>query len=166
VVQYPRQNYYSLIRQYGYEYIHSHFKTIAAPVDKRDNYIKRCIGLPGDSVQIKENDVLVNGELIKDIETQQYKYYIRTVDDNLPDSVINTFGINKADIRFNPGNSLYTVPLTVGTMNALKQTNQIRSAQRYSEPRLSIRNSEVSHIPRFIHGQAIILAHYGFRLKD
>ncbi|MCA1747431.1 MAG: S26 family signal peptidase, partial [Bacteroidales bacterium] len=36
VVQYPGQNYYSLIRQYGRSYIHEHFDIIAHPVDRRE----------------------------------------------------------------------------------------------------------------------------------
>jgi signal peptidase I len=143
VIQYPGQNYHSLVRQYGQDYILSHFDIIAAPVDKRDNYIKRCIGIPGDTLQIKDNDVFVNGEIVKEMETQQFKYYIRTINDNLPDSIIYKFGINKSDVHFNPGNSLYLIPLSIRKMNALKQANVVRSVQRYTEARLSFRNREV-----------------------
>jgi len=40
VVQYPGQNYYSLLRRYGREYILSNYEIITHPVDKRDNYIE------------------------------------------------------------------------------------------------------------------------------
>jgi signal peptidase I len=61
VVQYPGQNYYSLVRQYGREYILSAFDIITHPVDKRENYIKRCIGIPGDRISIVDGEVHVNG---------------------------------------------------------------------------------------------------------
>ena len=32
------------------------------PVDKRENYIKRCVGIPGDTLEIKEGILYVNGE--------------------------------------------------------------------------------------------------------
>src|SRR5207247_84117 len=32
------------------------------PMDKTDNYIKRCTGLPGDNIQVKEGVLYVNGE--------------------------------------------------------------------------------------------------------
>ena len=62
VVQYPGQNYYSLVRQYGRDYILSEFGVITHPVDKRENYVKRCIGLPGDTVHIDNGEIRVNGE--------------------------------------------------------------------------------------------------------
>ena len=37
--------------------------TIATrPVDKRENYIKRCVGIPGDTIEIKEGELYVNGQ--------------------------------------------------------------------------------------------------------
>ena len=35
------------------------------PVDKRTNYVKRAIGVAGDSVQIKDGIVYVNGDILK-----------------------------------------------------------------------------------------------------
>jgi signal peptidase I len=35
-------------------------------MDKMDHYIKRCIGLPGDSLQIKAKGVFINGKRIED----------------------------------------------------------------------------------------------------
>ena len=42
------------------------------PVDKRENFIKRCIGLPGEDLQIVNQKVFVNGkELPSPMESQQ-----------------------------------------------------------------------------------------------
>lgn len=35
---------------------------LSRPVDKRENYIKRAIGIPGDTVQMKDSQVYINGE--------------------------------------------------------------------------------------------------------
>jgi signal peptidase I len=43
----PLQNYYQLIRDYGRKYVRDHYTIISRPVDRRENFIKRCIGLPG-----------------------------------------------------------------------------------------------------------------------
>lgn len=32
------------------------------PIDKKSNYVKRCVGLPGDEIAIKNGDVFVNGQ--------------------------------------------------------------------------------------------------------
>ena len=38
------------------------YTVISRPVDKRENYIKRCVGLPGDSLEVRNGKVWVNGE--------------------------------------------------------------------------------------------------------
>lgn len=39
-----------------------HYGLIYRPVDKRENYIKRCVGLPGDVIEIIESELYVNGK--------------------------------------------------------------------------------------------------------
>ncbi|XOV67972.1 MAG: signal peptidase I [Fluviicola sp.] len=39
-----------------------HYGLIYRPVDKRENYIKRCVGLPGDFLELKNSVLYVNGK--------------------------------------------------------------------------------------------------------
>ena len=50
------------------------------PVDKKENYVKRCIGTPGDSLEIVDRTVLVNGNAFRfpDRSYPQYLYYVKT----------------------------------------------------------------------------------------
>lgn len=48
------------------------------PVDRRTHYIKRCVALPGDTLQIIDGKVFVNGRLVPDPPDAQYLYYVRT----------------------------------------------------------------------------------------
>jgi signal peptidase I len=50
------------------------------PVDKRQNYVKRCVGTPGDTIQIIDRDLFINGEKFQFPERAipQYKYYVKT----------------------------------------------------------------------------------------
>jgi signal peptidase I len=50
------------------------------PVDKKENYVKRCVGTPGDSLEIIDTKVFVNGDAFKfpDRSYPQYLYYIET----------------------------------------------------------------------------------------
>ncbi len=34
------------------------------PIDKKTNYVKRCVGIAGDSLQIKNGDIFINGKLL------------------------------------------------------------------------------------------------------
>lgn len=57
-------NYYDVLReQYGgnRDALLQRDDIIVRPVDKRENFIKRCIGIPGDTLQIKEGIVYING---------------------------------------------------------------------------------------------------------
>ena len=75
-------SYYSLIREYGRERVWTDQRNfgniISRPVDKRENYIKRGVGMPGDTILIKNADLFVNGEPAKTPGTVQYKYLVKT----------------------------------------------------------------------------------------
>lgn len=75
-------DYYTLVAQYGRETIHLNKATFGEvmyrPVDKRENYVKRCIGMPGDSLSIRDNQVYINGKAAENPENMQFNYYIET----------------------------------------------------------------------------------------
>jgi signal peptidase I len=48
----------------------------ARPLDKKENYVKRCIGLPGDSLSVIDRQVYINGEAIDNPEHLQYEYKV------------------------------------------------------------------------------------------
>ena len=50
------------------------------PVDKREHYIKRCVGIPGDSLEVKSSILYINGIKGKNISTVQKRYLIETDD--------------------------------------------------------------------------------------
>ena len=47
------------------------------PTDRRENYVKRCVGLPGQILQIKNRIVYINGKANKEPEHVQYTYFIK-----------------------------------------------------------------------------------------
>ncbi len=56
----------------GREVVRQEYKVIARPVDKRENYVKRCIGIPGDKLQIIDRQVFVNGQKATNPDRIQY----------------------------------------------------------------------------------------------
>jgi signal peptidase I len=143
VVQYPGQNYYSLARQYGREYILSQFDIITHPVDKRENFVKRCIGLPGDTIRIVDGEVEVNGETNPVRPTQEFKYYVTTRGGPLPDELLDSLKILKSSVTYNPANSLHVLSLTGQKLESLRSSPMVRSIKRYTEPMLSFQNQEI-----------------------
>ncbi len=51
-----------------------HYGVIYRPVDKRENYIKRCVGIPGDWLEIKKSVLYVNGKKAFVPENQNLQY--------------------------------------------------------------------------------------------
>jgi signal peptidase I len=46
------------------------------PIDKRDNYIKRCVAIPGDTMQIIKQQIFINNKPLDNPEEMQYLYRI------------------------------------------------------------------------------------------
>lgn len=57
----PISSYYDLVRVYGREQVVKKSEIIYRPVDKRENYIKRCVAIAGDSLKVVNDTVWVNG---------------------------------------------------------------------------------------------------------
>ena len=83
IQQFPDQDYYSLVRKYGRNTILSQYDVISRPVDKRENFVKRCIGIPGDTILITHTLIYIDNKPLSDPATAQYNYYIRTNGQNL-----------------------------------------------------------------------------------
>ena len=52
-------------------------RLVTRPMDKRDHYIKRCVGLPGDSLQIINRQLHINGKPSEDPGGLQYLYHVK-----------------------------------------------------------------------------------------
>ena len=48
------------------------------PIDQKTHYIKRCIGIAGDTVQIKDQLAFVNGKPLEIAGKQQFSYYLQS----------------------------------------------------------------------------------------
>ena len=96
-------SYYSLVRQFGWEAVNSdknHFgDIIARPVDKRENFIKRCVGLPGETLKIENGAVYINAQRIEDPENLQLTHRIITTNNNaLNEKELLNIGVSKEDM--------------------------------------------------------------------
>lgn len=101
------------------------------PVDKKDNYIKRCVAIAGDSLQIIDGVVFVNGEKQKDIEGIQYEYMIQTTGRRLNTRKLEKMGINSeyyADNRYRADWTL-NLPLTKAMAKELEANVFVKSIE-------------------------------------
>jgi signal peptidase I len=98
------RDYYGLVATYGWEAINKNKQTygevVYRPVDRRENYVKRCIGLPGDSLQIIENQVYINGEALPQPKRVQFNYFVETNGIRLSDKQFRKLGVNESDRHY------------------------------------------------------------------
>jgi len=149
------QDYYYSVRKYGREAVWSNKnvfgKIVYRPVDRRENYVKRCIGMPGDSLQIIENEVYINGTHLPLPKNAQFNYFVETQGGVLGDrqfrtldvSVEDRYWLNKPNQNQNVDyfleqigiernaagafNPVYVIPLTKEALQKLEKNGWARS---------------------------------------
>jgi len=62
MLEQPEMDYYQAVRMAGREQVHARFTLDSRPVDKTDNYIKRCMAIAGEKVEIRDGIVFVNDQ--------------------------------------------------------------------------------------------------------
>ena len=97
-------------------------EVISRPVDRRENYVKRCVGLPGQTLQIKNRTVYINGKANKEPDNVQYAYYVK-LRGQLPSELIDELGISQEDIM--SLNQQGYLPLTHASARALRSRKDL-----------------------------------------
>lgn len=104
--------YYQAGRKYIDENPQLFGRIVTRPVDRRENYVKRCVGLPGQTLQIKNRVVYLDGKPNKEPENVQYRYFVHTKG-LLPDDLCCELGISQEDrSAYYADESVYNMPLT------------------------------------------------------
>ena len=132
----PDRSYYELARMYGRDRVindkASFGNIIYRPVDKRENYIKRCIAIAGDSLKIIKGQVFVNGKPQKEIPGIQYKYLINTNGTPINASALEKLDITQSDIE--ESESRYLISLTTEQLKKMNGLKFIQSIERRTYP--------------------------------
>ena len=68
------------------------------PTDRRENYVKRCVGLPGQTLEIKNRVVYLDGKPNKEPDNVQYTYWVKPQSAQFPEDLIEELGITNEEI--------------------------------------------------------------------
>jgi signal peptidase I len=86
-------NYYSIRHNRPLEVENEmYFDKKVRPIDKRDNYIKRCVALPGETFEVKNREIYINGKKIDKPINAQFEYNL-TVQGALNKKKLTDLGI-------------------------------------------------------------------------
>ncbi len=140
------ESYYDLCRRYGRNRVWNdkiNFGDIVyRPLDKKENYIKRCVGLPGDKIEIRHTQLYINNIPIEDFPFLQKNYEVVTNGLPLNTRNLERIGISQEDIQFclmtqfqmydsatNTNTIHYIIPLTKEKANIIRSYPNVISVE-------------------------------------
>lgn len=111
--------YYYAGREYINQNPQEYGKILIRPVDRRENYVKRCVGLPGQTLEIKDRVIYLDGKANKEPDNVQYRYFVYT-HGQLPEDFCHELGISRENLSmYYAEESVYNMPLTDKAKEAL-----------------------------------------------
>jgi len=143
-------DYYTLVRMYGRGRVHSDKATfgdiIWRPVDRRENYVKRAVGLPGETISIHDGTIHINGRPIEQPENVQFNYFFQLRQGSVTDAMWEQLGVASEDRHpvnttpadadnllsngFNTSAPLYAAPLTAAMVEKLEATGNLQQIMK------------------------------------
>ena len=128
VAQRQNESYYALTAQHGRSKIWKNYDILARPVDKRENYIKRCVATPGDSLYVAHGQLFVNGKAQEYFPKMQHNYFVQTNGTPINNRVLDNLRIPKADRLYNPQYGVYEMPLTQDELGKIQKLPNVTHA--------------------------------------
>ncbi len=116
------ENVYDLGRTYILGNVLTFGKIITRPVDRRENYVKRCVGLPGQTLQIKDRIVYLDSVPNKEPDKVQYTYHVKLLQP-IPDELMKELEISMEDLMSLNQNGY--MPLTERAVKELSKHKDI-----------------------------------------
>lgn len=104
------------------------------PIDKKSNYVKRCVGIAGDSLEIREGHVYINGEIsqMPDRTKIQFFYIVDTNGQQLSERTIR----ERYHVREgHTSDGKYILNLSDEDANNIKSNLLVKSVTKYDEPK-------------------------------
>lgn len=116
-------------REEGRRRLNAQYTVISRPVDKRENYIKRCVALPGDTLEVRNGQVRINGAPQEPIPGIQYQYVVQT------SSPLTQYALDNLGVTEYSGNgAAYYMFLTDEAAEKLRALENVVTVRRYIFP--------------------------------
>ena len=103
------------------------------PVDKRENYIKRCIAIPGDTLSVINGEVYLNGKPNVKPENMQFNYSVKTDGTNFNPRGLMKYDITEFYATSNFGD--FNMTLTNENLKHIKAFPNVQSVSLQLQPK-------------------------------
>ncbi|MCL9807762.1 signal peptidase I [Flavobacterium luminosum] len=122
-----------------YQFFDRSGRHIDKPLDKRSNYVKRCVGLPGDNLSIKNGEIYIDNKrlILPERAKPQFSYRITTDGtplDNYAQYLIGELKITDGIGATDNANEYYFAAVTDENIERIKQLPIIKSVVKDIEP--------------------------------
>ena len=147
------EHYYSLIKKYGRERVNSDPQTfgkvVYRPVDRRVNFVKRAVGLPGQRLRISHDTIYIDDVAQKQPESVQF-LYLAAFASPITDEQMKELDITAGDVqeitsateraalrnllpKATPNSILLQLPLTQKMIDTFSASGQLQDARKLNE---------------------------------
>ncbi|MBC8054312.1 MAG: signal peptidase I [Sphingobacteriaceae bacterium] len=120
-------SYYQLVRQMGREEVRNNpnFTIVERPVDKRENYIKRCMAIGGDKLEIRNAQVYINGKAAENSPTSQISFQVNTDGTTLNPEALLDMNISYKEEAF----GVYSLHMTYEQADIVKKWSNVKQVR-------------------------------------
>ena len=128
----PAADYYSLVRLEGREQvIRQYGPVVVRPVTKKDHYVKRCVAIAGDTLEVVDGQVVVNGVPQKAHPGIQMTYCVETAGSPINRKVLENIGLNLSELRYDAAHHCYPeMALTAAGLERIKALPNVLAVTR------------------------------------
>ena len=115
--------------------------SLQKPIDKESNYVKRCVGLPGDSLEVRDGYVFIDGlqNDLPDRARVQHSYWVKYKAQNLrlsDEQLYLQYGITDATSQYDEETNEFKIAaVTEEAAARLKNNPNIESIRRDISPK-------------------------------
>ena len=132
-----QQQFFRSLYAAGTAYMHSDTEKfgniVARPTDRRENYVKRCVGLPGQTLQIRNNVIYLNGHAQPQPQNVQFAYEVK-LRSELPSDLIRELGITQEDLTTQTAGNTLWMPMTAHVYQVLSHRPDLVQSIRPAQP--------------------------------
>ena len=132
LVREPASDYYTYVRQLGRDYTLRNYGPVKVrPSDKKDHYVKRCVAVAGDTLEIRNGQVYVNSVAQEVWPGVQNSYRVVTDGQRINPKNLDRLGVNVRELWFHPELPGYPeLPLTTGMLEKIKGYSNVVSVEQ------------------------------------
>ena len=127
----PVEDYHTVVRFMGREAAQKALgPVLVRPMDKKDHYVKRCVATPGDTLEVRDGLVWINGKQQEVWPGVQLSYRVVTGSGPLNPKVVDQLGLNVSELRYSTALPGYPeMPLTADMLSKVKAMKNVVSVE-------------------------------------